>query len=59
MVLKKLAEFIASSKRVLIIARKPNWQEFQAMAKVTGLGVIVIAIIGYIIYLLFALSGIR
>ena len=56
---KKLSSFIFSSKRVLVIARKPNWQEYQTMAKVTGLGILVIAVLGYVIYLFFAFSPIR
>lgn len=49
-----LKEFVNSSKRVLVIAKKPNWNEFQTMAKVTGIGIIIIALIAYIIYLVFA-----
>ncbi|MBN2067828.1 MAG: protein translocase SEC61 complex subunit gamma [Candidatus Diapherotrites archaeon] len=54
---EKLGSFIASSRRVLLIARKPTWQEFQTMAKVTGIGILVIAVIGYIVYLVFSLAG--
>ena len=54
---ERLGGFIASSRRVLIIAKKPTWQEFQTMAKVTGIGIVIIAAIGCIIYLFFALAG--
>ncbi len=53
-----LRSFVDSSKRVLIIAKKPTWEEFQVMAKVTGIGVIIIGVIAYVIYLIFAFSGI-
>lgn len=53
-----LRGFVDSSKRVLIIAKKPTWEEFQVMAKVTGIGIIIIGVIAYVIYLIFALSGI-
>ncbi|MAG22118.1 MAG: protein translocase SEC61 complex subunit gamma [Candidatus Diapherotrites archaeon] len=56
MVLNKVSSFLASARRVLIIARKPNWNEYQTMAKVTGLGIVVIALLAYIIYLFFAFS---
>jgi protein transport protein SEC61 subunit gamma-like protein len=54
---ERLSNFIASSKRVFIISKKPDWNEFQTMAKVTGIGIIVIAVIAYIIFLIFAFSG--
>ncbi len=55
--MEKLRGFIANSRRVLLIAKKPDWSEFQTMAKVTGIGIIIIAIIGYLVYLLFAFTG--
>ena len=55
--MEKLGRFLASSKRVLIIAKKPDWPEFQTMAKVTGIGIVIISIIAYIIYLLFSFAG--
>ncbi len=43
--------FIQSSQRIFNVSRKPDWKEYSAMAKVTGLGVIVIGVIGYIVKL--------
>ena len=54
---ESIGKFIANSKRVFIIAKKPDWNEFQTMAKVTGVGIIVIAAIAYVIFLIFAFSG--
>lgn len=54
----RLSSFLASSRRVFVIAKKPTRQEFMTMAKITGIGIIIIAIIGYIIQLIFALTGI-
>jgi len=56
---QRFSGFVASSKRVFIIAKKPDWNEFKTMAKVTGIGIIVIAVIGYIVYLIFAFSPFR
>jgi len=53
-VMGMMKEFLSSSKRVLVIAKKPNWNEFQTMAKVTGIGILIIAMLAYIIYLLFS-----
>lgn len=49
--------FIDSSRRVLIVAKKPSMMEFSAMSKVTGLGITVIAVIGFIIILIFTFFG--
>jgi len=49
-----LSGFLNNSRRVLVIAKKPDFKEFETMAKVTGIGILVIAVIAYIVYLLFA-----
>ena len=43
---RKLREY----KRVLSITRKPKMNEFQAVVKVTGLGMAVIGLIGFSIF---------
>ena len=43
---KKFREY----KRVLSITRKPKMNEFQAVVKVTGLGMVVIGLIGFTIF---------
>ena len=53
-IMENLKMFISSSRRVLLIAKKPDWKEFGVMAKVTGIGILIIAVIGYAIYLFFA-----
>ncbi len=52
--MENLRAFIASSKRVFVIAKKPDWKEFETMAKVTGVGILIIALIAYVIFLFFA-----
>ena len=44
--IKKFREY----KRVLSITRKPNMNEFQAVVKVTGLGMTIIGLIGFTIF---------
>jgi len=51
---EKVSGFISSSRRVMIIAKKPDMKEFRTMAQVTGIGIIIVAVIAYIIYLVFA-----
>lgn len=54
MVLGIISKFIDDSKRVLTVSKKPTMEEFKVMAKVTGIGIIVIGIIGYVILMIFA-----
>jgi protein translocase SEC61 complex gamma subunit len=43
-------EKIAEYRRVLQVARKPNQDEFKHIAKICGLGIIVIGLIGFVTY---------
>lgn len=45
----KLKEFFESSKRILLIAKKPGKKEYWTMAKIVGIGMIVIGVIGFIV----------
>ena len=56
--MSKLSDFISSSKRIFIVSKKPSWKEFSVMAKVTGLGILIVGIIGYIIEVVFKITGI-
>ncbi len=47
--IKKLKEFIKECIRVLKVTRKPDMKEFKTIIKITGLGLIVIGMIGFII----------
>ncbi|RLJ02074.1 MAG: protein translocase SEC61 complex subunit gamma [Candidatus Aenigmatarchaeota archaeon] len=49
----KIREGLRNCIRVLKVARKPDREEFFEAAKITGLGIIVIGMIGFIIFLLF------
>ena len=52
-----LKNFISSSKRVLLVSRKPDWKEYSVMAKVTGIGIVAIATVGFFITLFFKVLG--
>ncbi len=45
----RIKGFINSSLRVLRLSKKPSKDEFWFVAKVTGLGILLIGLIGYII----------
>ena len=51
----KISEFIESSKRILIVSKKPSWAEYKVIAKITALGMIFIAVIGFAIAMVFRL----
>lgn len=43
--------------RVLKAAKKPNKKEFNKVLRITGMGTILIGIIGFVFYLIFSLIG--
>lgn len=45
-------EFWDNAVRVLKLAKKPTYKEFKQMAKITGLGFIILGAIGYIFNLI-------
>ena len=50
-------KFIKDSKRVLKVARKPDGPEYMELAKVSSIGVVIIGVIGFAIYLISAAVG--
>lgn len=56
-IIQSFREFLDSSKRVLVIAKKPDKPEYFAMIKVIALGIVIISMIGYVIFLIFTLAG--
>ena len=55
---EKLSGFLQSAKRVVVIASKPEWRDYLNMTKVIGIGIILVAIVGFIIKLIFSFLGI-
>ena len=52
-----MRKFFSNCKRVLRVARKPGKDEYLQVAKVTGLGILLIGLLGFIIMLLGYFSG--
>ena len=48
----KLKRFVIECKRVLRVTKKPTSFEFKTIVKVSGLGMIVIGMIGFIIQII-------
>ena len=56
--LSGISRFFRSGRRILTVSKKPDRVEYSTIAKVTGLGIIIIGVIGYILILIFSLTGI-
>jgi len=54
----RLSSFFQSTRRVIVIASKPESRDYLAMIKVTGIGIIIVALIGFIIKFIFSITGI-
>lgn len=55
---QRLINAYKETRRILRLTRKPRGSEFNETAKITGLGMIVIGIIGFIIFVIAKISGI-
>jgi len=44
-----ISSFFNNVKRVFTLSKKPTAQEFWTVAKITGLGILVLGLIGYVI----------
>lgn len=55
--IKKIKAFLEQSKRILVLSKKPDSKEFRSIAKITGIGIILIGVIGFIIRLAFFFIG--
>jgi len=54
----KITNFLKNCWRVLKITRKPSKEEYLLAVKITGIGIIVIGLIGFSIFLAFKIFGI-
>ncbi|HLD48739.1 MAG TPA: protein translocase SEC61 complex subunit gamma [archaeon] len=55
--LAKIKSLIERIKRVLLVSSKPDKDEFKQSAKITGMGLAIIGIIGFVIFLIVQLIG--
>lgn len=53
--LDRLKSFIIQCVRVFKITKKPSKEEFRTIVKVSGIGMLIIGLIGFIIHVLFQL----
>ena len=52
-----LRNLIERIKRVLLVSTKPGREEFRQSVKITGMGIILIGTIGFIIFMIIQLLG--
>ncbi|RMF54495.1 protein translocase SEC61 complex subunit gamma [Candidatus Woesearchaeota archaeon] len=52
MVVSRLKNFLRECRRVLRATKKPDRMEFTTIVKVSGLGMIIIGLIGFVIIML-------
>ncbi|MFA5142369.1 MAG: protein translocase SEC61 complex subunit gamma [Candidatus Woesearchaeota archaeon] len=48
----KAKRFLVECKRVLIVTKKPTSEEFKAIVKVSGIGILVIGFMGFLIHMI-------
>jgi len=56
--LQELKKFWKKCKRVWYVLKKPSKKEFQMIAKVSGIGIALLGVIGFIISILMKAFGI-
>ncbi len=49
---ENLKAFIEKSKRVWLVLKKPSKKEFEMVAKVSAIGVLILGVIGFLISIL-------
>ena len=54
---ESILNFIKQSKRVLRVSKKPSREEYLNVSKVTGIGIILIGVIGFRISIIAQLLG--
>ncbi len=54
-ILTRFKSFITQSKRVFKITKKPSMAEFKIIMKISGLGIAIIGILGFLINIIWVL----
>ncbi len=55
----KFKHFVSECIRILRLARKPTKDEYMVIAKITGLGMVIIGVLGMVITIFAELVGLR
>jgi protein transport protein SEC61 subunit gamma-like protein len=57
MFIEKIKNFLSQCKRVFLVSTKPGKDEYKLSVKITGLGILIIGIVGFIIFLITTAIG--
>ena len=57
--IENLKAFISKSKRVWLVLKKPSRKEFEMVAKVSAIGVLLLGVIGFLISILVKLLFVK
>jgi protein transport protein SEC61 subunit gamma and related proteins len=49
--------FLSSARRIFTVSKKPDNEEYKQMVKVTGIGIILLGVIGALVILAFLIIG--
>lgn len=55
---QKIKEYLGECYRVLLVTKKPNKIEFKTVVKVSGLGILAIGLIGFLLHLMYQLIAV-
>jgi protein transport protein SEC61 subunit gamma and related proteins len=55
---QKFKDFVTECRRVLRVTRKPTKEEYKVIAKVSGIGLLIIGLAGFIFHIVRELSSI-
>jgi len=55
--INRIKAFWLQARRVVLVSTKPDPDEFKISTKITGLGILIIGVIGFIVFMIFALLG--
>ena len=50
--IKKFVQFVKESKRVLKVTKRPSKEEYKTIVKVSGLGILAVGLLGFIIVIM-------
>jgi len=53
----RLKAFWLQARRVVLVSTKPDPDEFKISMKITGLGIVIIGVIGFIVFMLATILG--
>jgi protein transport protein SEC61 subunit gamma-like protein len=54
---ESITQALKQYRRVLYVSKRPDRDEYINVAKITGIGIIIIGVIGYIVYVIAVLLG--